>query len=494
MDELNNGTPMEQELPAQETEMQPEPEMMQEPEAAEATEIAEELEPAEEVQETAAPKKKSSAGLLIALIAVVAAIVVLVVMLVTGKQNNEEPPIIPEEEQVEAAEDEAEDEAEEATEETIESAEESAEDLNAFVPTVSYIQPEEYFNAQNSSQVIASCGDNTLDNQKLAYYYWQEFHTAISQMGTYASYFVNQSARLDTQQFSEEESWDQWMMNKAAESYSICAAAAEKAKAVGFELPEEQKEVIAELKDNLELTAANYGFATGEELVQKLYGPYCTVESFLVFTEETRLGAAYLNHLVDIMEYTDDDLLKYYEENPDTFSSLEKDDTSMINVRHILLQPEAVELTEEDEGYEAAVQEAKDAAKAKAEEILAQWEAGDKTEEAFAALATEHTQDPGSAGTGGLYENVYPGQMVPAFNDWCFDEARKTGDTGIVETDYGYHIMFFVEETGESYWHLKVDAAYKNKCYLEFCEEVKAEYPTEIDLTKAAIFAVNVAS
>ena len=50
----------------------------------------------------------------------------------------------------------------------------------------------------------------------------------------------------------------------------------------------------------------------------------------------------------------------------------------------------------------------------------------------------------GSASVGGLYEGVAEGDMVEAFNDWIFDETRKYGDTDIVKTEYGYHIMFFV--------------------------------------------------
>ena len=38
--------------------------------------------------------------------------------------------------------------------------------------------------------------------------------------------------------------------------------------------------------------------------------------------------------------------------------------------------------------------------------------------------------------------------MVPSFNAWCFDSARKVGDTAIVKTQYGYHIMYF-ESTGD---------------------------------------------
>ena len=67
------------------------------------------------------------------------------------------------------------------------------------------------------------------------------------------------------------------------------------------------------------------------------------------------------------------------------------------------------------------------------------------------ALANEKSTDTGSNTNGGLYEDVYPGQMVTAFNDWCFDSARKSGDTGIVETTYGYHVIYYVGTTGQTY-------------------------------------------
>ena len=41
--------------------------------------------------------------------------------------------------------------------------------------------------------------------------------------------------------------------------------------------------------------------------------------------------------------------------------------------------------------------------------------------------------------------------MVEAFEDWCYDEARKPGDTGIVETTYGYHVMFFSGDSEVNY-------------------------------------------
>ena len=121
----------------------------------------------------------------------------------------------------------------------------------------------------------------------------------------------------------------------------------------------------------------------------------------------------------------------------------------LVNVRHILAGFEGG--TTDEQGNTTYSDEEKAAAQKTAEDLLSQWKQGEATEESFAALATEKTTDPGSKENGGLYENVYPGQMVSAFNNWCFDESRKPGDTGIVETSYGYHVMYFVGQSEETY-------------------------------------------
>ena len=127
----------------------------------------------------------------------------------------------------------------------------------------------------------------------------------------------------------------------------------------------------------------------------------------------------------------------------------------LANVRHILVNFEGG--TVDANGQTTYSDEEKAAAKAKAEDLLNQWKSGDATEESFAALATENTQDPGSKENGGLYENVYPGQMVPSFNDWCFDEARKSGDTGIVESSYGFHVMFYSADSEQNFRDFQIE-------------------------------------
>ena len=107
----------------------------------------------------------------------------------------------------------------------------------------------------------------------------------------------------------------------------------------------------------------------------------------------------------------------------------------VVNIRHILVQPDDTEA-------EATSEEAKE----KAQELLDEYLAGDQTEEAFADLAEANSLDS-TALEGGLVENVYPASSDlgdRALNDWCFDPDRKPGDTGIVLASDGYHVMYFV--------------------------------------------------
>ncbi len=120
------------------------------------------------------------------------------------------------------------------------------------------------------------------------------------------------------------------------------------------------------------------------------------------------------------------------------FETRNNPDYNLIDIRHILIMPEKAEDSSiSDEAWAAA--------EAKATEVLTEYLAGEMTEDAFSALAAEYSAD-GNAAQGGIYEDVYKGQMVAPFEEWCFADGRKTGDTGIVKTQYGYHVMYFVGE------------------------------------------------
>ena len=136
------------------------------------------------------------------------------------------------------------------------------------------------------------------------------------------------------------------------------------------------------------------------------------------------------------------------------------DEYTTVNVRHILLS--------------SATYGSDEAAKAKAEEILASFKGG---ADAFAALANEYSEDTGSNENGGLYENVGKGEMVDEFDKWLYADGRKAGDTGIVKSDYGYHIMFFDGE-GMIAWHAQADNALKNAQYSADSAAINEKFPT----------------
>ena len=107
------------------------------------------------------------------------------------------------------------------------------------------------------------------------------------------------------------------------------------------------------------------------------------------------------------------------------------DETLSRNVGHILIRAEEGTATEEETA----------AAKEKAEKILAEYRAGEQTKESFEALGLENTEDSNV-----FYDNVVKGQMVEEFENWLFDGARKDGDSDVVQTEFGFHVMLYLGE------------------------------------------------
>ena len=154
-------------------------------------------------------------------------------------------------------------------------------------------------------------------------------------------------------------------------------------------------------------------------------------------------------------------------------SPAELPEVNTINIRHILIQPEVKD-------SKTAITDATDAqwaaALEKAKSILAEFNAGDKKAESFGKLAEKYSSDDGSKKNGGLYEDVYPGQMIQTFNNWCFAEGRTEGDVDIVKTEVGYHIMYFAGANETPVWE----------------QLIKNELPTEISLEESIIDSYDV--
>ncbi len=136
-------------------------------------------------------------------------------------------------------------------------------------------------------------------------------------------------------------------------------------------------------------------------------------------------------------------------------------------MRHILIGAADANITPTEEQYEQA--------KAKAEELLAQWEAGDATEDSFAQLAQENSADTSSASNGGLLQYVSPySGYVDTFTQWSLDPSRQPGDTGIIQNTgssvKGYHIMYFAG-WDDPVWAVSAKNALNNEQYSQWAEK-----------------------
>jgi parvulin-like peptidyl-prolyl isomerase len=200
---------------------------------------------------------------------------------------------------------------------------------------------------------------------------------------------------------------------------------------------------LAERKLLLAAAAAAKTVVPAEELDKALQAQYAQAGGEPAFLEALKKADISIDHVKKSVQesilinkflfgvaeagskITDDELRKAYE--------LETVGDKTATVRHILV------LTQGKTEPEKA------AARKKIEDILAKAKAG----EDFAGLAKQYSEDPGSKDNGGLYEDFPRGKMVKPFEDAAFS-VPVGGLSGIVETDYGYHILQIVGRKKET--------------------------------------------
>lgn len=125
-----------------------------------------------------------------------------------------------------------------------------------------------------------------------------------------------------------------------------------------------------------------------------------------------------------------------------------------------------------------------------AQDILVQYLEGDKTEDSFAALAVANSADS-NAEDGGIYEDVAVGDMVAEFENWALADGRVKGDVGIVETQFGYHIMYFIAKNTTT-WEETIRNDLGTEKYDDLATKIQESKSVEItDVVDASIANVN---
>jgi peptidyl-prolyl cis-trans isomerase C len=213
--------------------------------------------------------------------------------------------------------------------------------------------------------------------------------------------------------------------------------------------PEERSHVVREILDQLiafrlltqaadtsgitipesdldaQLALARNQFPSEEAFETALAAQGTTLEAFRAETRRQLLVEQLVSQeIAGDLAVTPEQITAFYQENPDEFRV-----GAQVRARHILIGVP-----------EAGTAETRAASRARAEEVLADLQAGGD----FEALAREHSDDPGSAVAGGDLGYFGQGDMVPTFDEAAFSLAP--GETsGLVESQFGFHIIRVVD-------------------------------------------------
>ena len=370
--------------------------------------------------------------------------------------------------------------------------EHSRVDMNEMMKYGPFTYTDEALAEKYNAQVVAKVGDHELKNGLLQIFYWSMVYQDLNENADYLSFRGPDTSRpFAEQKYGENVNWEQHYLQTALDYYLQNVSLYDEAVKAGTELSAESQDLLDNLPQNLTEQAANYGFDNVEDYLAQSFGPCVTVEDYLNYYRMTSLAYTYAGQIQQGITVTDEEVEDFFDRHADEYAQqgINKVDQNVINVRHILVMPEKDVDSDGDGTNDQSSEQAWAAAEQSANDIYVEWQL-DPTEENFAAMASGKSQDPGSTENGGMYEGVYPGQMVAEFNDWCFDPERKPGDTAIVRTSYGYHIMYFSGVGDYVYWRSVAESDTQYEKFNSTIDELFSNYDLKVDYKNLHLFDI----
>ena len=244
--------------------------------------------------------------------------------------------------------------------------------------------------------------------------------------------------------------------------------------AIGGAITVSDKDVTSELEKQDTKVKFDYAVLTLDDIKSQIKPTDAELKAFYDQNKQMyansipeKLEAKYIlidtKKLADAISITPSELQAYYNQHQDDYRIPET-----VTVRHILIETPAPDANGKVD------QKAVDAARAKADDVAKQLQAGAN----FGDLAKKDSDDPGSAKDGGLLPPLTKGRTVPEFEQAAF--STPVGQTtGIIRTSYGFHII-----------HVEA----KQQARLKPLDEVKAEIEPTLKQQKAAAQAQSVAN
>lgn len=370
--------------------------------------------------------------------------------------------------------------------------------------------------------VVATMGDQELTNAQLQIYYWSEVYSFLNNYYYYLSYIgFDYTASLSEQTcyFDSTLTWEQYFLESAIQVWQSNVAFAELAKANNFTMPEEYRTNLDGLAADLQESADEGGYESVDAMVQESFGAGVTLADYQEYMEVYYLGYSYFAELYEAIDPTMEEIEAYFLANEEALAEdgITKDGTYTVDVRHILVMIDniAAEMEKDEDAADAQAEDSEteedsgttedgetteeedeftaeqwEACLAAAQKIYDEYLAGEQTAERFGELANLYSDDNnGEVTNGGLYTYVAEGDMVEDFNSWCFEEGRQPGNTGIVKTQFGYHVMYFVgsEET----WITGTRSAYISDQSNKIVEDALKNTSVEVNYKKIVLANVE---
>lgn len=347
----------------------------------------------------------------------------------------------------------------------------------------------------NADVVVATAGEYELTVGELQVFYWNSVYDFLNQYGYYLSYFgLDYTMPLDEQVYDQENgtTWQQYFLDNAINTWHRYTVISHMAEEADFKLSDEIQSYFDTLPTDMEKWAEQYGYDSVQDMISHDFGAAATFEDYEEYLRLYYNSYEFFGSQYDAIEVTDADIEKYYTENEETLTQqgYGKDAGNQVDVRHVLIKPEGGTT---DENNVTTYSDAEwEAARVKAQSLLDAWLAGEATEEAFAQMAVANSQD-GNAAEGGIYEDITAQtNFVTEFLDWCMDESRQVGDSGLVKTQYGYHIMYFSHS--EPIWYVNSENGFRADTMNSRIDEVTENYELKTDYDKIVLSFVNLAA
>lgn len=148
----------------------------------------------------------------------------------------------------------------------------------------------------------------SLSRTEFSYYYWSEYFYFREAYGEYLSDTVDFSKPLDSQNYSADMTWQDFLVEEAlsvaADTLSMTLAAED----AGFSLPPEYEE-------SLEATWSDFLVQSGGDLngyLRRSYGQTAEEDSFRLYLYRSHLAAAYADSLYAALDPSPEEVEAYY--------------------------------------------------------------------------------------------------------------------------------------------------------------------------------------